>query len=102
MTGERFKEWFLEARRGGNFLKAVAVFLIGWFALRAWLQFDPDNSWLNLILSVEASIAGSLILDTQLKQAESDRAVMDDIQDGVEEIQEDVEEIQDDLKKASD
>lgn len=93
VNSEKFKEAFLKFRRGGNFLKAFSVFMVLWFALRAWYGFDPDNSWLNLILSAEASVATALLLDIQMKMSEEDRSVMNVIKNEVEEIQADLEEV---------
>ena len=83
MTGRaaRFKERFYAFRGGSAFFIALTIFLIGWFVFRHFLHFDPDNSWLNLLLSIEASTTTSLLLDLQVKTTARDRATLQRILD---------------------
>ncbi len=65
---EKTMEVFLRLRRGMGFVYLLTGFLIIWFGLRAILSFDADYSLLNLILSIEASVATALLLDLQYRQ----------------------------------
>ena len=67
------KQRFLAFRGGSAFFGALAMFLALWFAARLVWHFDPDNAWLNLLLSLEASVTTSLLLDLQVKTTTSDR-----------------------------
>ena len=83
MTGRvsRFKERFYAFRGGSAFFVALTIFLVGWFVFRHFLHFDQDNSWLNLLLSIEASTTTSLLLDLQVKTTARDRATLQRILD---------------------
>lgn len=92
-AGDRLKTWFINFRRGGRFLQVLAAFIVCYMAARYVWRFDPDFGVLNLILSMEASVATCLLLDMSMKQSEADRALMRDIKETVEEEGEDIEEI---------
>lgn len=77
----RFKERFYAFRGGSAFFVALTIFLAGWFVTRRIWHFDPDNSWLNLLLSIEASTTTSLLLDLQVKSTARDRATLQRILD---------------------
>ena len=73
------KERFVAFRGGSAFLWVLCAFLVSWFAIKAFLPFDPDNSILNIILSAEASVATCLLLDFSIKNMASDRATFNRI-----------------------
>lgn len=70
------KDLWLRFRASNAFLYALATFLVGWFILRAIFHFDPDNGWLNIILSSEASIASCMILDLQFRTMRRDEETL--------------------------
>lgn len=98
---EKFKETFVKIRSGNYFLIICAIFLALWYTLKLIFQFDFLNvENLNLILSLEASLATSLLLDQSMKQAAADREILQEIleeEQQTQELQEDILELHEDL-----
>lgn len=90
MIYEKFKAWFVQFRRGKGFLQTLAAFLVCYLGGRFAFHYDPDFGVLNMILSVEASVATCMLLDMGVKQYESDRVIVEHIEDEVDEIHEKV------------
>lgn len=90
--------------RGGNaFIISIVIFIISWFTLRSIYHFDPDYGLLNLILSMEASLATCLLLDQTQRQYEQDHQLIADEAEALTEIQEDLESLTESInpKKAT-
>lgn len=84
---EKFKEGFVRIRSGNYFIIICTVFLVIWFALKYLFQFEWLNvENLNLVLSLEASLATSLLLDQSMKQAAADRVILNEILEEEQEI----------------
>lgn len=82
---------FVRFRGGYGFIGAMAIFLIAWFSARALWHFDPDFGLLNLLLSIEASMATCFLIDQQSKQYEVDHRLLAVVAETVEDIEEKVE-----------
>lgn len=67
---------FVKFRGGNGFLITLTSFLAVWFSLRLVVPLDPDFGVLNVILSIEASLATCLLLDQQAKQTAADRKLL--------------------------
>jgi uncharacterized membrane protein len=89
------KDLWLKFRASNAFLYTLVACLGIWFVARAVFHFDPENSWLNICLSVEASVATCMILDLQFRGMTQDRAVLQQLLESERRIIETVEEIDD-------
>ena len=91
---EKFKETFVRIRSGNYFLIICALFLTLWYGLKFIFHLEfLTNDTLNVILSVEATLATSLLLDQSMKQAEADREILEEIlqeEQQISELQEDI------------
>lgn len=96
---EKIKQYFVRLRGGNNFVIIMISFLMLWYGLRWVFNWDFLSSEnLNVILSVEASLATSLLLDFSLQQSTADRQLLQEILDEEQETQELQQEIADDLE----
>jgi len=91
---EKFKENFVKVRSGNYFIIICVLFLTVWYGLKYIFNLEFLNSEnLNVILSVEATLATSLLLDQSMKQAEADREILEEIlqeEQQISELQEDI------------
>lgn len=60
-----FAEVYRRLRTGKSFLIILSVFIATWLGLDWVLDFDPDYTRINLILSTEASISVAMLLAAQ-------------------------------------
>lgn len=90
----RLKDTFLRYRGGNTFILSLCIFVAVWMLVRfIIINFDPDNAWLNLALSFEASITTSLLLDLQFKSTMRDRETLARILSETQEIEQAIEEL---------
>lgn len=90
MIYDKFKSWFVQFRRGKAFLQTLAAFLVCYLIGRVIFHYDESLGVLNLMLSIEASVATCMLLDMGVKQYESDKVIVEHIEEEVEEIHEKV------------
>lgn len=70
------RDRLLKFRGGNGFFLVLAILLVAWFTAKCVWHFDPENSWLNLLLSLEASVTTCMLLDLQFRSTERDRALL--------------------------
>lgn len=66
-------------RSGGNFLVALSILLVLWFAVNSQLHFDPENLTLNLLLSIEAAYAMPVLLMASQRRADAESARLKEV-----------------------
>lgn len=101
-SGKELQDLFIKFRSGNGFLITLGTFLTGWLGLRHFIPFDPDYGILNLILSIEASVAGCLLLDLSLKNTAQDRETLQTIISEIRGARREIEDIEEEIEELSD
>lgn len=83
-----FAEVYRKCRTGWGFLVGLSLTISGWLIFNHFLQFDPDFTRLNLMLSIEASVSVAVLLSTQEAYEKVERALETQTNDIVEKIAE--------------
>lgn len=103
---DRFADKVAKIVRSWTFIIGQLFFIAFWIGFKLWrpdLPFD-DNSFniLRLVLTIEASFTGSILLMTQYRQSQKDRSIVynDYILDT--RIYKELSELRAELKKRSD
>ena len=74
-------------RCGRNFLATLVLVIVAWLLVNHYVcPFDPDDSHLNLLLSIEASVSVAFLLASQEKNDRLIRDTLDRILADAEEI----------------
>jgi uncharacterized membrane protein len=78
--GQKFADWVAQVVRSWLFVTCQIIFIAGWIF---WVHFHPgttmdDRSFdiLRLILTIEGSFVGSILLMNQHRQSEKDRRII--------------------------
>jgi hypothetical protein len=61
---------YLAARKPRNFIKVLCIFIVVSLSLHFLRGYDPEWGSTNLIMSIEATIAGAVMLMVQEESAE--------------------------------
>ncbi len=88
-----FSAAYRRFRSGWGFLALLAAVIAGWMAVHFITGFDPDFTELNLLLSIEASAAVTLLIGQQEEREAAQREIEETTLALVEEIDERVEEL---------
>jgi len=67
------KDLFIRFRKSNAFLYTLIMIVGAWLSVHCAAGFDDHLDWLNLFLSIEASVATCLLLDLQFRMSAEDR-----------------------------
>lgn len=80
MMGRLGAAWLAFRRRG--FIYLVLGGSLVYFAGRWLVGWDPNFGFYNLLLSIDASVMGAILVDLMLRMSEQDRAQFARIEQG--------------------